>query len=1274
MTTQLQRLSQFIAMQEKLRQRGALRPEGVEALVEACFRVALHPDTPADRSLHLLRFCTRQDGANPKPFYHIARIYFRHGAFDLTGKWLEAAARRCSTSHRIWTHIALLQRELNEQQPSTDKFEPNGLELRAQSVLQMVQAGVDSFEGQHLDFQPPISRAWLEARKRQRENMGYRARHDDEDTLIPAVPRFQSGMRLLKPGRCRWSGVHDLVAEDLLGGRASAHLRSKILRGLKAAARLATTRPGGIGGFVVLAIQWCVSGYPAKTMRTLKAAIGQRGVPASLALLDHVLDLFEMPEATLAKALSDSLQAGRLPSLLAATIHQRRLLSVPFEPRMLAKWRAGSRLLGLLETAPSSTIEAQASEVTKALLSACNTTPQIRAAKLPDDELDTPGPPLTPVEAASELAALRSTVDELVALVQPARATDASPPKAWVKAAVEACEMASDRVDALFFRTASVRLENLPPTDHKEAQALRKTLNAILYLEPLKPGGDEGPSDPGWTTSQARFAQLFASSDAGEERSTFEKLAAWSQEAANCDALINKGWETGTTLSMQHKKEPLGPDDLARCAAVMADVAATERMAAERLKEITDLRASGAIVQQAQIDQVNALEVAFRKLSSQQGRFRKRFQGVPVSSPVATAVAATGAAPERSTAPAAENPPAPAVEFAQAALIEPPADADIRTRLSFAMEAFQRQVRQRFTAAVDTFAPYGSAIRNHGAFAVLQSSAQGRLAEALFRTRATDEALDCWRRMLREDRLNLACLQNVAVALTHTTTTGTDLAAWRDFCEQTYFAGVLHQTAQHGAAQRVEFHRAFAGAVGPMFMQPEPPNAVGWPSENLDELLPFLESPGRVRHFVRHLLLAWWNERLRARSAVIVLGTSREDSQKTRETAHAKLAAFADHCATLLPRRVAGSFPELVRSQLDQALKTSATSRHAHSRDPAYDADHKAFVAWIEAVCKVKYHLYTLILHGKDDKDRLSQIVSRAQSFDFLLILTDLDRVPLDTSPGTFEDIAQKFRGADPDIFLKLMDKLRQVVLKALAEYLMAEDGDEFDRKNRARQMQLLLTTWCHDPITRDSVALAALCLKMGGKALEAKDSKRAVACALAALTMDSRVSGVASNAIGLCAKASELNSVSLPIDSIAQAVRGWLDRALPNIDDDIDDPDEQPLTTEDYNEVRAVARNVLPRLWLKALPGGETASHGTMENTLMELAQRHPWVQPGIVNAYIIVFNRAGQNQDPAGARRLLGLMIEEAQRALNRTDLSKDEREGLTEAIQKGGEALKN
>jgi tetratricopeptide (TPR) repeat protein len=331
---------------EQDRPAGKSDDEYWEALAEACFRLAVHHTTPVLEATALLQRAAKIDGSNPKYPYHLGRIFLSHGRLDLARKWLSAAAKLCPTSHRIWTHISLLQRELNERFRTDQTVLQDDLRKRAEELAGHVKDGADRVDESLLEFDP-------------RKRAGAQ-RPDDQAAAAAGPAKSESGdgkpesttdvRRVQNAGRCRWSGVIDLQAEQSLEAaprQETARLLLALLAKLRATAG---ERKGGPTGLVVLAVDWLVRGYPVSTIRQLIEELQTPATDPCLELLAICCALVEADEAELPQMLADCVRGNTVPPLLAAVIHERRLLwSVPQLQRLGAVCRKAERLLDRIE-------------------------------------------------------------------------------------------------------------------------------------------------------------------------------------------------------------------------------------------------------------------------------------------------------------------------------------------------------------------------------------------------------------------------------------------------------------------------------------------------------------------------------------------------------------------------------------------------------------------------------------------------------------------------------------------------------------------------------------------------------------------------------------------------------------------------------------------------------------------------------------------------------------------------------------------------------------
>jgi tetratricopeptide (TPR) repeat protein len=352
---QIERLKVLLPELRQRATRGDI--EATEAMVEAFFRIALHPDMPGSESIEWLLKAMRIDGANPRYPYHIARICLIEGDLDGAAKWLKETNRHCKTSHRLWTHVSILQQELNSRYKGQKDYEPDGLKLRADAITQAIKEGRDHFADDWISFVPPKSLAALEEEARRTRETG--GDHDRESKKVTRV-NFETAHteNLLATsahsahrtgiGDCRWSGVIDLEIERLLEDEPSNRGRDRILPLLENVVKLSREREGGDTRFVILAVQWLLCGYPVASVRRLIAE--SRGQSEAIFMLESVCRLFQTPLESIAGRLSSCLERNEIPPLIAALIHHRRLLWRPVTFQSAYAYLAARQLIGLIGT------------------------------------------------------------------------------------------------------------------------------------------------------------------------------------------------------------------------------------------------------------------------------------------------------------------------------------------------------------------------------------------------------------------------------------------------------------------------------------------------------------------------------------------------------------------------------------------------------------------------------------------------------------------------------------------------------------------------------------------------------------------------------------------------------------------------------------------------------------------------------------------------------------------------------------------------------------
>ncbi|WUH98413.1 hypothetical protein OHR68_33685 [Spirillospora sp. NBC_00431] len=309
-----------------------LDPDVVHTLVEATFRLAVHPDTAPDEAFALLNRARHLDPANPKHVYHLGLLRLRHGRLAEAAEALRDAALLAPTSHRIWAHLAIVQRRLDEERVGAAGY-AGEFRRRAERISDAIRDGAD-------DPDP-----------------GPEGPDPNPHLGVAAV-------RLDRGGECRWSGVRDLDVEERLLGTPSERTRDRLLAELTELAPLARRRPGGTAAFAVLGVQWLLRGYPAAALRRLAEPLPATG-PAFQLLCD-VLDLYEMPVAQVPARLARHRRDGTLPDFLILLLHRALLLTRPLEFPDLAAHQAARDLLA----APEEPDPAEAAQCAAALMAA----------------------------------------------------------------------------------------------------------------------------------------------------------------------------------------------------------------------------------------------------------------------------------------------------------------------------------------------------------------------------------------------------------------------------------------------------------------------------------------------------------------------------------------------------------------------------------------------------------------------------------------------------------------------------------------------------------------------------------------------------------------------------------------------------------------------------------------------------------------------------------------------------------------------------------------
>lgn len=356
---ELERISD--SLWERWKAGKALSGAKLEVLAEASFRAAVDRGTDPRRALELLGRAHELEPSNPKHAYHIGRLCLENGVVGRAQEWLNRAAALAPTSHRIWTHLSLLLRVLDAEEPGSHEGEHG---RRAAAIAAAVKDGSDEIEEQGV------------------------------------------AGSLVRPSECRWTGVHDLGFEVGLRKRTSAGSRDKLEPELEWLAEAAARRRGGTAAFTVVAVQWMVLGYPVAAVRRLIDRLPDPD-DAAFKLLETVFGLFEATEDELPQRLAECLARKEIPDALAAMVHHQRLFTRLLRFPDLVVHREAREYTG-----------DDATEHVKAMERAAERLSKAREVSLPDAADIAEQPAMSPLERLEALESAAKSAEEAVEMTK----------------------------------------------------------------------------------------------------------------------------------------------------------------------------------------------------------------------------------------------------------------------------------------------------------------------------------------------------------------------------------------------------------------------------------------------------------------------------------------------------------------------------------------------------------------------------------------------------------------------------------------------------------------------------------------------------------------------------------------------------------------------------------------------------------------------------------------------------------------------------------------
>ncbi|MGW2289654.1 hypothetical protein [Streptomyces phaeochromogenes] len=949
-----------------------------EALVEACFRIGVHPGTEPATALVLLARAHRLDSQNPKHPYHVGLLYLRHGRPEAAVRWLTAAASLSPANHRIWAHLSSALKGLDERGPGAD--DGGDPKARAEAIAATVREGRDDF---------------------------------DPDAAEPALP-------LLRPGECRWTGIHDMQADGRLRGRTAERTRDALAAELESIAELADHRRGGTAAFTVLAVQWMVYGYPTATVRRLARRLPPDDGPATR-LLHLVCDLFETDRAELPARLADCLTERSLPDVLIALIHRRRLFWRPLrfpdlgahaaaraftdgDPARHEKaLRSASRSLGAEPPEPMADVpvasdadepetvgpderlaefEAAAARLT-GLIGDVQTHARALSKGSLGDEADyarTLGDKEILAGMVTRLEAVRLTWLERLQRFKALEPAGLVMPFEVFHQRLEECEALFQQSPGALRNVLNKKVGRklaakqkefgtTPAAPSDQVLALQEQLSAVERQEP-----SAGPAGgPGITDAEPTY----------EGRTTADaRVTPDTRVAPDAPATADSQTATGSPGTADSQTATSGPETAdSQMATGDPETAGTPATAESQVPPV------GAATANSRTRAVGSATA-----------------NAPTTADGSATAGSTAAGPHPSPLSA---PPPPAL----------PADAGPRERVAHALAVAERALDANFVEAWQTLDVYPAEAKYREAVSLLRAYLGGQQAEAELRLGRTTAARRRWGAMLTDDPLHPAVLRNLAVAHTSSGDLGPAAQTWSRYLEALYLRDLLNGDIRRGAAERAEVHRVLAGSFGtaPLCASSAPDGEL---DGDLRQMAPVLAAAGKVEIAVTHLRLEELNHTLSQRGPTLLLGVGRSVGEADLDAARDRRTAAVETAVRALPARVRGPFEKQCRRMIDEAHR-EASETHGRTRRPGDEAEERAHLEWTRGRILWKLRISKAVM-GADVDWPLTEY-----SGDVIANLRLIDELPLDPADEVvLRSVHQLGVQGDPKEFVERHNQL----------------------------------------------------------------------------------------------------------------------------------------------------------------------------------------------------------------------------------------------------------
>ena len=1057
----------------------------LEAKAEALLRLALHPDTSFAEALQYLKNAYRIDSANPRYAYHLARLYFRYNELDKSAFWLRKAILYCPTSHRIWTHIGLLHRELNSRYKYDDQYEPNALQMRAVRINAAIRQGNDQFDPELIDFKPPQSKAEKEKQERKKQDRAGSVREPDvsekkeepdESEKRPEDLLKTKMNRMNLPRRLRWSGILDIEMESLLEAAPSERIRDKILPLLDKVIEHCRKREAGHTAFAILGIEWLMSGYPVSTVQRYMTQYFSEDKDPSLELLKITFTLFEADLSDLPEMLNTHLTQGKITPLMAAQVHKRRLLWRSFDFRALTAYRMAKKLIEKAENNE---------ELSEYEHSACARYMTSLTTAL--NKLDVPPPdpmPDTAVKEVLESIDVKTALEMLSDLEQCYQTFKSISEQAFnflknefepVSKSIESADSYTfvcshhsgfeeflsvlnqagiagiDAVDYLLDQIVSLPTSELGEDFALRLETCRKEFNELtipkgfnkvlrrIELRMKSAAENFIASPPNYSPAlsqlieESRTAMPGVGQDHSGNGSKFEVIIDETQEIGD---KIDLYWTSIRDLVSAHKDHDLTDEEVQKAVEIRDFIEGLEAWGENTLSQVEEIRKKNEMSDISKLDQ---LEKSIRDHMTAQGRFRKKIKTLHLPD----------LKPQQSTGENADD----------------EVTADQSDDKLTGVEGLKRiismvdtKVFEVIDDSLKTFDAYSVENRILAPISGLHRMVMEQATELIYRLGNVSRAKKLWSQCYAMDRLNINALKNIAVA---TTVEHNDYAkilhAWQSYFGITYFYAIAAQNPREYAETRAEIHHNFASAYGIEFITSiDRDKSDEEMKKDFEPFFSFMNSPGCLTEFIHHKIAEFLNKRFDLETPTLILGVERTATPGQREKAFKMMQLFVETACELLPKRISPGFQKTCLERLSKALDACEDLKGLTiSENERYKEDEKKLVQWITDVYSFREQFFYAFQMNPDWFLSIRHI-------DFLPLLDLISIFPTGISKqyqmmgvGSF---VRKYR-KEPDV---IINHLETIVDIASLNFASATIGsDQIEKGKRLKYYNMLYKSLC---------------------------------------------------------------------------------------------------------------------------------------------------------------------------------------------------------------------